>query len=419
MPPAFPPPPSITIDKITARRFVLAHHRLWPPRQLKGKEGVRQFIRHVGAIQFDPINIVGRNPDLVLQSRVRDFNLGMLDELLYEDRQLLDGWDKMASIYSVEDWPYFARQRGRMEDVFGVPNEVVMQIAPDIFEKIRQNGPQSSLDFKGNEKTDWAWGPTKVSRAGLEGLYAMGKLGVHHSVNNRRYFDFIDNLLPAELLTAPDPNLSDEEYQDWHVLRRVGAMGFVFPNAGEHWYGIIGVKTPERKKIITRLVARGDLIAISIEEIPDKVFFIRQTDLPTLEAVQNTKQPQPGAAVLAPLDNLMWNRKMNGWLFDFEYIWEVYKPKAKRQYGYYVLPVIYGDRFIARFDPAFDKKTRHLTIQNWWWEDDVKTNEEMEGALIVCFQDFLAYLNTDAKHFEIGESIIDEDSLSWMKSIKV
>jgi len=110
---------------------------------------------------------------------------------------------------------------------------------------------------------------------------------------------------------------------------------------------------------------------------------------------------------------------MNGWLFDFEYIWEVYKPKAKRQYGYYVLPVIYGDRFIARFDPAFDKKTRHLTIQNWWWEDDVKTNEEMEGALIVCFQDFLAYLNTDAKHFEIGESIIDEDSLSWMKSIKV
>ncbi|MBC8506667.1 MAG: YcaQ family DNA glycosylase [Anaerolineales bacterium] len=417
MSPPFPPSPSLTIDKTTARRFMFAHHHLWPPRQLQGKQGVRQYIRHVGGIQFDPINIVGRNPDLVLQSRVVDFNLGMLDELLYEDRQLLDGWDKMASIISADDWPYFSRKRGRMQDIFGVPTEVVMQVAPNILEKIRQNGPQSPLDFKGNEKTDWSWGPTKVSRAGLEGLYAMGKLGVHHRVNNRRYFDFIENLLPAKLLDAPDPNLSIEEYEDWHVLRRVGGMGLVFPNAGEHWYGIIGVKTPERKQIISRLVERGDLISLTIEEIPDKVFYIRQADMPTLEAAQNTKQSQPGAAFLAPLDNLLWNRKMNGWLFDFEYIWEVYKPKAKRQYGYYVLPVIYGDQFIARFDPAFDKKSRHLTIQNWWWEEGIKPDEMMEAALIDCLQDFVAYLN--AQGFEIGEVIEKEVSMRWMKSLEV
>jgi len=408
---AFPPPPSITIDKTTTRRFVLAHHHLWPPRQLAGKEGVRQYIRQVGSVQFDPINIVGRNPDLVLQARVMDFNLGMLDELLYEDRQLLDGWDKMASILSTEDWPYFARQRARMQDIFGVPSEIVMQVAPDIFEKIRQDGPQSSLDFKGNEKTDWSWGPTKVSRAGLEGLYAMGKLGVHHRVNNRRYFDFIEKLLSADLLAAADPNRTDEEYENWHILRRVGAMGLVFPNAGEHWYGINGVKTPQRKRIISRLVELGELIPLAIEEIPDKVFFMRGKDQPGLEAVQQSKQPQPGAAILAPLDNLLWNRKNNSWLFDFEYIWEVYKPKAQRKYGYYVLPVIYGDRFIARFDPAFDKKTRQLTIQNWWWEQGVQPDEEMESALIACFQDFVAYLG--AKEFKIGKAIAAEKSLRW------
>ena len=394
---------------------MFAHHHLWPPRQLKGKPGVRQFIRHVGGIQFDPINIVGRNPDLVLQSRVKDFSLSMLDELLYEDRLLLDGWDKMASIFSVEDWPNFTRQRNRMQDIFGVPNEVVMQVAPDIFNKIRENGPQSPLDFKGDKKTDWAWGPTKVSRAGLEGLYAMGKLGVHHRVNTRRYFDFTENLLPAKLLDAPDPNLSIEEYENWHVLRRVGGMGLVFPNAGEHWYGINGVKTPERKRIISRLVEADNLVALAIEGIPDKVFYIRKADMPTLDAVQASNQPKPGAAILAPLDNLLWIRKMNGWLFDFEYIWEVYKPKAQRKYGYYVLPVIYGDRFIARFDPAFDKKTRHLTIQNWWWEDNVELDVEMELALFTCLQDFVAYL--DAQVFEIGEQIKRNESLRWMKTI--
>jgi len=243
----------------------------------------------------------------------------------------------------------------------------------------------------------------------------MGKLGVHHRVNNRRYFDFIENLLPEDLLSAPDANSSDEGYQDWHLLRRVGAMGLAFPNAGEHWHGIIEVKTPQRKQIISRLVKSGDLIAIAIEEIPDKVFYIRSVDLPTLDAVANIKQPQNGAAILAPLDNLLWNRKMNGWLFDFEYIWEVYKPKAQRRYGYYVLPVIYGERFIARFDPAFDKKTRRLTIQNWWWEADVKPDEQMEAALMICIRDFLAYLDADG--FESGEPIAKDASLQWMNAV--
>lgn len=407
--------PSLTIDIQAARRFVLAHHHLWPPRQLKGKEGVRQFIRHVGNIQFDPINIVGRNPDLVLQARVKDFRLGMLDELLYDDRKLLDGWDKMASLYSVEDWPYFARQRARMNMYHGHPEKIVMQVAPDILSQIKEKGPQSSLDFKGYEKADWSWGPTKASRAGLEGLFAMGKLGVHHRVNNRRYFDRIERLMPKDLLAAPEPNLSDEEYQDWHILRRVGAMGLAFPNAGEHWHGIIDIKTPQRKQIISQLVEKGDLIAITIEEIPDKVFYIRKEDLPTLEAVGKTKQPASGAAILAPLDNLLWNRKMNGWLFDFEYIWEVYKPKAQRQYGYYVLPVIYGNSFIARFDPAFDKKTRQLTIQNWWWEQGIQPDEQIKAALIDCFQDFLTYLQ--AESFEMREAIVSRKDLNWMRTM--
>lgn len=406
------PSTTFSISLQTARRFLLAHQSLWPPRPLHGKIGVLEFIRSVGSIQFDPINVVGRNPDLVLQSRVRDYRPEMLDELLYEGRQLMDGWDKLASIYAVEDWPYFARQRARMVARFGVPNEIVMQIAPHILQQIEQRGPLCSLDFKDDQKTDWAWGPTKVSRAGLEGLYAMGQLGVHHRVNNRRYFERIEKLLPTDLLAALAPHSDEIAYQEWHVLRRIGSLGLALLNAGEHWLGIINLKSPRRREIIKRLVARGEIIPVNIAEISDKTFYLRARDLPALERVQS-ENPQPGAAFLAPLDNLLWNRKKNGWLFDFEYIWEVYKPKQLRQYGYYVLPVLYGDQFIARCDYAFDKKARKLTLQNWWWEYGVQPDVRMKTALSAALQDFITYLG--AQSFAVGEAIFDETTLQWAK----
>ena len=95
----------LTLTNQQARRFILARQGLWPPYELEGKSGVLSYIRRVGCIQFDPLNIVGRNPELVLQARVSDFRPAMLEELLYEDWKLLDGWDKNMSIYCVEDWP--------------------------------------------------------------------------------------------------------------------------------------------------------------------------------------------------------------------------------------------------------------------------------------------------------------------------
>jgi len=94
---------TITVKKSEARRFILKHHSLYPPRKYVGQVGILDYISHVGSIQFDPINIVGRNPDLVLQSRVKDYQPDFLDDLLYSKRYLLDGWDKMTSIYSVND----------------------------------------------------------------------------------------------------------------------------------------------------------------------------------------------------------------------------------------------------------------------------------------------------------------------------
>lgn len=405
---------TLTISKQTARRLLLACQGLYPPRLLTGKAGVKEFMVRVRSIQFDPINVVGRNPDLVLQSRVRDFRPRMLDELLYQNRQLVDNWDKMASLSLAEDWPYFARHRARMQDIFGVPSEVVMSLAPVVLDQIKREGPQSSLDFKHDEKTDWSWGPTRVSRASLEGLFKMGQLGVHHRVSNRRYFDLIENLLPKDLLETPDPNHSLEEYQTWHMLRRIRSLGLAHLNAGVQWSGIQGVKSPQRRQIIDRLVGDGALLTIEIQELPGQVFYLRHEDKTLLKKVQKG-DPAREAALIAPLDNLLWDRKTLSRIFDFDYRWEVYTPKKKRKYGYYVLPVLYGDCFCARFDPEFDKKTRILTVKNWWWEAGVRPDQEMKDALQRCMEDFLVYLN--AEGIKYSKTLLKKGDLEWLAAL--
>ena len=410
------PSPTITLSKTDARRFLLAHQRLWPPRRLRGKDGIMEYVRHVGCIQFDPINVVGRNPDLVLQSRVVKYRPRMLEELLYTDRRLLDGWDKVSSIHQVEDWPYFSRHRAYMRERHGDPSNPPMEIASTILDNIGQRGPLSSIDLKHGDKVDWSWGQlSRLARASLDTLYVMGDLVVHHRVGSRRVFDLTERLLPEEVISAPDPNQTVEEYQNWHILRRVGGLGLANPSAAQYWGAILGVNNQVRRTVLVRLVERGELTAVAVEGVPNRTFFIRTDDLPTLEAVRTRRPPKARAAFVAALDNLVWDRNILRWIYDFDYVWEVYKPAAKRKYGYYVLPVIYGDRFVARVDPAYDRKQRTLILNNWWWEEDVQLNDALFKALVTCLQDFMRYLN--AERVRLGRKIAGSESMRWVRGL--
>ena len=103
--------------------------------------------------------------------------------------------------------------------------------------------------------------------------------------------------------------------------------------------------------------------------------------------------------------------RLAAWAFDFDYVWKVYKPASQRKYGYYVLPLLYGERFVARFDPAYDKKKRELTIANWWWEAGVAPDKGMQIALADCFREFLRFLG--AERLRLGEVVAGEQSLEW------
>ena len=403
----------LTITNRQARRFILAHQGLWPPYELEGKSGVLGYIRRVGCIQFDPLNIVGHNPELVLQARVSDFRPVMLQELLYKDRKLLDGWDKNMSIYTVDDWPYFRRRREAAKRYPGKSPGPVKAILPQIRKAIEEQGPLSSIDLSFDQTVDWSWAPTRLARAALESMYFWGELVIHHKVHTRKVYDFASRHIPEALLSASDPNETEEQYHDWYVFRRIGSVGLLWNRSGGAWLGMSGIKSKERKAALTRLLGQGKVVEVRVEGI-EPPLYMRSEDKSRLDKTLDSDGASPRATVMAPLDNLLWDRRLAKELFDFDYRWEVYKPVAERRYGYYVLPVLYGDRFIARFEPGRDKKSGALIIKEWWWESGITPSNRMQSDLRHCIKRFLSYLGTD--NLQIDNKTAKQKGLDWLTS---
>ena len=401
-----------TLTKEQARRFILAHHGLWPPRRWEGEAGVLTYVDRVGCIQFDPLDVVGRNPDLVLQSRIADYRPAILENLLYERRRLVDGWDKNAAIYPVEDWPFFERRRRAARRNPGKSPEAVNGVLPQVRRIVEERGPLSSLDLDLERTVDWSWGPTRVGRATLESMYNWGELIVHHRVHTRKVYDFARRHLPEDILAAPDPNPSQAAYHDWYVLRRIGGLGLIWNRARGAWLGMGGIKSKKRTAALVRLREQEKVVPVTVEGV-DPVLYMRSEDREGLERVLSGDRPTARAAVIAPLDNLLWDRRFIEVLFDFSYTWEVYKPAAERVYGYYVLPVLYGDRFVARFQPEQNQEKNALVIKNWWWEPDVTPSEPMRAALRDCFAQFLNYL--DLQTLGMEERTAEEADLAWLQ----
>lgn len=140
--------------------------------------------------------------------------------------------------------------------------------------------------------------------------------------------------------------------------------------------------------------------------------YLLTQDLPLLEETLARGNIRPRAAILAPLDNLLWDRRFVEELFGFYYIWEVYKPAAERQFGYYVLPILYGDRFVARFEPVRDRKNGSVTVKNWWWEEGVRPSKQMQAELQRCVRRFLRFL--DASSLRVDSGVTEQPHLAWL-----
>ena len=350
---------SLTITRAQARRALLSHQGLWQPRSMRGWADVRAYFARVGSIQFDPVDVAGISPEISLCARVRGFRREHLDEWLYKRRELCDVWDKNACIAPVGDFPILSAHQARTDWGWRVRNgQTDLDTATAaVIARLREEGPLSTSAFQHDA----------VQREALEVLRAAGTVGIHHREGRRRFFDLNERLLPEPL--RGHTKLSPQEELDWFTLRRIGAVGMQQNRRSDAQLGF-SISTQERAAVFDRLEREGRLTRVQVEDVSSPLF-LRPQDAAMLHAEDRPAK----AALLGPLDNLLWDRRLIKTLFDFHYMWEVYTPQDKRVYGSYTLPVLYGDRFVGRMQLA--RKDGALIVESWWPEGKLRRTKAM------------------------------------------
>lgn len=383
----------LNLSNLQARRFLLYHQGLLGAHRFEGSAGVMAYIRQAGSIQFDPIDVCGRNPDLVLQSRVKGYRKQMLEKLLYQERSLTDYYDKELCIFPVEDWPYFERTRLRHRE-YVRSHEEIKDALDAVLHAVEERGPLSSRDLGMHTKVHWYWGPSRLSRAALEHLYFRGDLMIHHKRGTAKHYDLTKRCLPPEILAQADPHEQLLDHQKWLVLRRLGAVGLLWNRASPAWLGLGDFKAERRKMVFGQLLEEGRILPVQVEGLRDTLYCLSEgRELAAF--ILRAPSLEPRCELIAPLDNLIWDRALLKALFAFEYTWEIYAPADKRKFGYYVLPLLIGDSFAGRVECVYDKKTRKLQLRNIWFEEGVVQDSTLQAAVNSCLARFELFHQAD------------------------
>ncbi len=406
-----------TITGQQARLFILSKQGLIGQYRFIGKDGAYTYVRQAGCIQYDPVDVCGKNAELTLQSRVKNFKKTMLYDLLYEDRKLVDYADKELSIWASEDWPYFSSYRERSKKL-GRTFKGLQKLEKQAIEYIEANGPVSSdsLPVEGeiywHSSMHWSGNWHKKSQAArsvLEQLYTDGVLIIHHKKGSRKYYDLAGKHLPRPILDAENPCGNEEEFTAWRVLRRIGAVGLLWDKNSTAFLGI-DINAEKRKMILESLTAQGKICPVAVQGIK-QTFYYRSEDDPLMKSiVDGSADLKPRMSFIAPLDPLMWDKSLILALWDYQYSWEIYTPADKRKYGYYTFPILLGDRFVGRIEAVPDRKVKVLTVKGLWWEPGIRQTKKLIRELEKTLIRFAEFNDCD--------SVSEEDLKSWIDGLQ-
>jgi uncharacterized protein YcaQ len=379
----------VTAD--AARRFLVAHHLLAPARSLEGgPDAVLEVFRRFGSIQFDPLAVAGRNHDLVLHARVADYDPAWCD-LLYERREVFEAFNKGLAIVPTEEFPWFRASLSRSAPRILAEHA---DVAEQVLERIRVEGPLSVLDFerRAGQVWVWEWGPSSVVRAAFESYAVMGVLGLARREGNRRYYDLLERLLPPEILAREVPLHEQLRHK---MLSRYRAHGLLGIAAAGDVFGGLGPAKPDperpehpgRTALREELVETGELVRVTVEGLRGPRFVLRDE----VDLLSAPPEPPASVAFLPPMDPLMWDRSLLEPLFDFDWVWEVFTPEHKRRWGYYVLPILFRERLVGRIEPRIDRADARVRVLGLWWEEGFRPGR-VEGFVDAMRAALGAYL---------------------------
>jgi uncharacterized protein YcaQ len=339
----------------------------------RGKNATNRVIQRLSYVQIDTISVIRRAHEHVLYNRVGNYSPKHLEKLVQE-REIFEYWSHAAAFLPFKDFRYSLPVMKGFRNARQCDNK----IKSEVLARIRAEGPLQSRDFEDtSSKKRGGWWEWKPSKRVLEHLFFSGELMVTRREGFQKVFDLTENVLPSYINTS-EPSLT--EWTRFIVLSMVHALGI----ATEYDVGYarptirrlskITLKDP-LKATISALVAEGELLEVNVQ---GRACYTTERILGLLP-VRSTRQ---SVRLLSPFDNLVINRRRTRELFDFEYLLECYLPAAKRKYGYFSLPLLYGDSLIGRLDAKAHRKHRQLQMNNLMLESHVSIDDRLIQALV-------------------------------------
>ena len=358
----------LALAPAAARRFMRRALLLDPPAL-----DIGAALAHHGYIQIDPINVTGRMHDLILRNRVRDYREGGLMRHLHGEGTPLPAVRRTAFehhipsagilvAFTLDAWPHLrAIMRSRQHRPSAWSGRLSPRqkgLVPRLLAEIAARGPMCSEDFADTGRARSFWGASTQAKATLQKLFFHGRLLIaRRGEGNRRYYDLPERVLPARVLALPEPKKM--ETARWDALLKLRQRRLVLLKRAE-------------------LAAVDDLVQpIKINGCPQ--LYMLKTDVPLLSEIedQESKIDNGAPLLLAPLDPLIYDRRITSALWGFDYTWEVYTPPAKRKRGYYALPVLAGNEIVGHVDPKADREKGKLRVVS----RRVRRGHKIAGAL--------------------------------------
>lgn len=361
------PPALRTLDPTLARRLVLSRQRLaGPPPVGPGPEAIMEVATDLASLQLDPISVVARSHQLVLWSRLGRYDLADLDGLLWRDRRLFEYWAHAAAIVCTDDYPIhsllmrrYPSARHAQLRAWLADNQALRR---SILRQLRAGGPLPTRALEDRAATDWqssGWTQGRNVDRMLDLLWTQGRIMVAGRQGQQRIWDLAERCLPP---WAPTRRPPEREVVRLSAQRSLRALGVA--TARDIDRGFTAGRYPGLPSVLAGLQRSGQVeqvrLAADGAERPGP-WFVHADDLPLLDRLESGDW-RPRTTLLSPFDNLIINRERTERLFGFSFRMEIYVPKAARRYGYYVLPILHGDRLIGRVDPALDRATGRLVV---------------------------------------------------------
>lgn len=371
-----------TISRSDARKLALGAQGLLAPKPFgDGSEGALRAIEHLGYVQIDTISVVERAHHHVIWSRVPDYRPPVLHELQTGDRQVFEYWSHAAAYLPLRDYrfalPRMQAIASGQRHWFRKNNKLMSEV----IERIREEGPLQAKDFEappGPQRRVWFdWKPAKRA---LEQLFMEGKLMIRERRGFQKVYDLPERVLPAGVdLSVPERG-EMARYLIGNALRSHGIA-----TAAEMRYLRKGWNR-DIQRALEELREEGKILPVQVEGVRKETYFAEPERLAAIPAVSEKK-----VHILSPFDNFVIQRKRLKALFDFDYQIECYVPEAKRKFGYFCLPVLWGDEMIGRLDAKADRARRVLAVQSLHLEKKSKRTADFEPAFRKTLDEFAAF----------------------------